>query len=178
MTNPKLISFVQLSLPRVDVFPLFTSIPFTIRVTTTTKSMKYNPTDKISKEEMFPAPPLRPRNVLFTHRRCFEIRAKRYRSVTSEVVGPLGGMGDLTDVRGSSQENDKVKVQNYGRTWIPSETDKEMGSWRQETVMRGNMNFKSTPGFESKTLSVKVRFLVGYLLELSVFTVSLCFPPE
>ncbi|KAI0783742.1 hypothetical protein C8Q75DRAFT_725249, partial [Abortiporus biennis] len=139
---------MELKLPSVNTFPIFTQIPFELTVTSVTKEMKYDEEDETSTERLFPSPPIHPKEVEFVLRRHVHLNAQGWKATDTDTVAAVGGMGKDT-------ENQKlVNVQVTNKQWLPSENEKHTGSWKQMTTMKSFIMFKSTPSFETPIFSM------------------------
>jgi len=149
---------MELQIPAINIFPLFTPIPITLQVTTLTKQMKFDESGENASEAMFPAPPLHAKEVDFSLRRYYHLNAQEWTASGSETVSYLGGMGK------EANGQDAVIIENAGKIWIPSEDDKRVGSWKQEVTMRSKIELKWTPTFETRIFSVRhqLRIKVGF----------------
>ncbi len=71
-------------MPSIRTFPLFTKIPFTLRVITTTKETKYD--EKDENQEVFPEPPRIAKAVTFLLRRKVILNTHGWRASDSETI--------------------------------------------------------------------------------------------
>ena len=142
----------QILLPKVESFPLFTRIPFKIRVITITKEMKYEQKDGNEGEKVFPVPPLHPREIEMVLRCHVYITATGWSSTDSATVAPIGGMGRAAPQNGVGSD----VVHTYEKKWVPHNTDKQTGSWRQETEMQSRFELKWSPSFSTRNLTQRV----------------------
>ena len=132
-------------MPDIRNLPLFTKIPFTLRVITTTKEMKYDENDE--HQEVFPEPPRAPKDVTFVLRRDIHLNARGWKASDSETIVYLGGMGKAAPLQG-----DGDVVTAFEKKWVPTVESKDVGSWKQETVMQSAFELKSTPTFTTPIL--------------------------
>lgn len=133
------------------MFPLFVKIPITLRITTTTKEMKYD--EKDEQETVFPEPPLHPKEVEFSLRRDIHLNARGWKAIDSETITYLGGMGKAAS---STLNGNGGVVTTFEKKWTPSANSKHLGFWTQETVMQTVIELKSTPSFSTPILSQRV----------------------
>ncbi|KAJ3488296.1 hypothetical protein NLI96_g2951 [Meripilus lineatus] len=151
---------MEFLLPKVAGLPLFTKIPFKLRVVTTTKEMKYTTRDESDAERVFPVPPILPKEVELSLRRQVYITARRWAATDSETVAPVGSMGKSA----SSETRDEV-VKTYEKRWVPCDKDNQTGSWRQQSEMQSTIELKWSPSFSTPNLTQR------HFLRLKV-----CFP--
>ncbi|KAJ3481968.1 hypothetical protein NLI96_g7293 [Meripilus lineatus] len=152
-------SKIELVLPDLPTFPLFTKIPFTLRIITTTKEMKYD--EKDEHKDVFPEPPHTPQGVTFILRRKMKLRAQGWDDKGSETIGHLGGLG-----KDSSPPETVLQSLSFtfDKKWVPSGNDKKVGSWRQETTVESAFELKCASSFATPILQqqnyirVKIEF--------------------
>lgn len=149
-------SSYQLKYPAIDVFPLFTLIPFTLKITTESKPMKHEDTPE--DKPIFPAPPTRPRDVTFELRREVRIAAKHWTATSGDTVTSVGGMGtSFTPCEADVAEKVWKPV---GDGQGPSDSKGPVGgkgTWLQETMFRSTILLKCPPSFDFETIGVEVR---------------------
>lgn len=114
--------------------------------------MKYEEKDESEAEKVFPVPPMHPKEVDLTLRRQVYITARRWAATDIQTLAPIGGMGKAA----SSSSPDHDVVQTYEKKWIPSNTDSQTGSWRQETEMQSAFELKWSPSFSTPNLTQRV----------------------
>ncbi|TCD69538.1 hypothetical protein EIP91_007161 [Steccherinum ochraceum] len=147
----------KVSLPDLEAFPLFTRIPYAIKVTTTTKRMSYNTDLEDTGIKLFPPPPTRSTEVQFSLRRLTSLRAKTSKAKVSEHVANLGGLG-----RGDSKQH--VDLEIAARRWNRHERKDGQGTWTQETILKSFITLRCSPTFSTRvldisyTMSIRVRF--------------------
>ncbi|KAJ3474845.1 hypothetical protein NLI96_g12225 [Meripilus lineatus] len=135
---------MELTLPALPSFPLFTKIPFTLRIVTTSKEKKYHA--KQEDHTVFPEPPRLPRNVSLTLKRTVTVTAQGWSSDGSETTAHLGGLGSA-----ASTEGGNVEVA-FDKKWVPSGVGK-MGQWTQESIISSSFQLSATPTFNTLILS-------------------------
>lgn len=145
----------KLIIPDLSMFPLFTKIPFTLRITTTTKEMKYD--EKDEQKEVFPEPPRTPQAVIFILRRKMKVNAKGWKDNGQETIGHLGGLGK--DSESPATESQSVSL-TFDKKWVSLGDEKKVGSWRQETVVESAFELKCTPSFLTPILEQRVQILI------------------
>ncbi|PCH35020.1 hypothetical protein WOLCODRAFT_165964 [Wolfiporia cocos MD-104 SS10] len=126
--------------PMIPIYPLFTNIPFSISIFTTSKSMKR--TDS----KHWPRPPRAAKEIDFELRRKVYVRAGRWDQYSSERVGSLGGMGDCL-------EHTDLHIEAPERQWSPAADDKSMGRWKQDATFTSSFQLKCPPTFKFATMS-------------------------
>lgn len=136
------------------MYPLFTPIPYTLRITTITKPMKKDEVDKMPQKPLFPTPPNRPSEVQFRLRRYIWLKAHWFTAVGDEDVTALGGLEIAASAPASNQS---VDVRIGDKEWIPSESDKNMGTYLQETTFASAFSFTCPPTFRTDIMRVNVR---------------------
>lgn len=137
-------------MPSIRTFPLFTKVPFTLCVTTTSKEKKFDERDK--RQEVFPEPPRVPRAVSFTLRREMHLNAEGWKGSDSETVAYVGGMGRLAAPAGDSDV-----VTTFEKKWVPSPKGRNLGNWKQVTTMDSTIELTTSPSFETPILRQYVR---------------------
>ncbi|KAH8082826.1 hypothetical protein BXZ70DRAFT_900966 [Cristinia sonorae] len=140
---------LELSFPKAQTYPLFTPIPYTLRVVTVTKPMKK---EEEEKKPLFPAPPSQPGEVEFRLHRNVFLKAKVFEEDGDEKVTTLGGLETATSAAVSGVP---VDVQVKEKVWTPSAKEKHLGTWTQETTFRSAFLFKCPPTFEAENMHVK-----------------------
>ncbi|KAH9950292.1 hypothetical protein B0H21DRAFT_566041 [Amylocystis lapponica] len=133
---------VELTLPTIDQFPLFTPIPYSMKVITFSKTMRR--TDACRDKAIFPAPPLHPREIEFFLRRSTNICAQAWEVSSGERVHCLGSMCD---------RNSAVHVSNAEKVWIALSDDPEKGMWKQEATFSHAIELKCSPTFRMDTIT-------------------------
>ncbi|KAH8107956.1 hypothetical protein BXZ70DRAFT_1003376 [Cristinia sonorae] len=168
---------MELSIPETQAYPLFTPIPYTLRVIAITKPMKKDEVEKNPTKPLFPTPPTRPTEVQFRLYRQLWLKAHAFTAKGNEKVSSLGGLETVTSAVASGLP---VNVDVREKEWIPAENDKNMGTWLQETTFRSAFVLTCAPTFQrstihlSYTISLKVEFPgIGNNLEAS-FPILVC----
>ncbi|KAI0802031.1 hypothetical protein BC629DRAFT_1252909, partial [Irpex lacteus] len=119
---------VTLDLPDIEVIPIFTSIPYTITITTHTKPMARD--EGITDDSLFPVPPTKPEEVSFWLESDVFMKTKSW----------------------TANRNDNF-VQTLDKVWIPEGEKKAgRGRWKQEVVFRSKLRLNCAPSFDSETL--------------------------
>ncbi|KAL6306459.1 hypothetical protein BKA93DRAFT_729648 [Sparassis latifolia] len=137
-----------LRLPDLIQFPLFTPIPFSIRIVSISKPMKREntPEDK----PIFPTPPQYPEEIQFELRRSVYVRAHAFDSRLGERAPFASGL----TVDSSSLESTRLE-----NVWIPSD-DKEKGTWKQEVTFSSKFVLRCPPTFQTRILKNEYRLQV------------------
>lgn len=138
----------KLVLPDFPTFPLFTPIPYILRIITVTKPQKYDPDDQTSSEPLFPAPPTHPNEIDFRLNRHVFLRSGLHSAGHEDHIADLGGMGKHSTGQG-------VTVHVNERKWMPK-ADEDEGSWLQESTMQGALVLTHSPGFETNQMTLHV----------------------
>ncbi|THH28249.1 hypothetical protein EUX98_g5935 [Antrodiella citrinella] len=148
----------ELHLPNYPSLPLFTPIPFVLRVLTKTKQEKFDAKDENPAEDLFPAPPTHPNQVEFQVRRYVTLRARLASDRREDHFADLAGMC-------KNGTGEGVEVHVNPRRWIPAKEDHDSdsagsnddrkGKWLQETIMRGTFVLNFPPGFETENLTLR-----------------------
>jgi len=141
---------VQVKMPKLDALPLFTNIPVTIHVMTTTKSMKRGDSEgRDTKERLFPCPPLDPKEIGFHLRRRIRLSARGWHEEGNENISPLGGLGK------TEAAEEQVNFRVGEKRWMPSEDDKTKGCWMQESTVDTTIHLTSSPSFSTRVMSIE-----------------------
>lgn len=141
-----------MKIPELTTLPLFTDIPVTLRIVTTTKPMsKEDSEGKDTKERLFPSPPLDPKEIGFHLRRRIHLNARGWEDEGKENIVPLGGLGK------AEAEEGQVSFRVEEKRWVPLEDDKHKGCWVRESTAGTTINLKSTPSFSTRVMSIEVR---------------------
>ncbi|TCD61739.1 hypothetical protein EIP91_007988 [Steccherinum ochraceum] len=143
---------MEISFPNTHMYPLFTPIPYTLRVTTISKPMKKDEADRKPNKPIFPSPPTKPTDVQFHLVRQIWLKAQWFTATGEESVTALGGMQTVASAVESGQP---VDVQVRDRDWIPSETDKNTGTWLQETTFSSAFVLTCPPTFSMELIRLK-----------------------
>ena len=136
---------------------MFVPIPFTINVSTTTKSMRKE--DVSGNKPIFPAPPRSAPEVEFKLMRKAEIKAQEWDENIEKkntMIGMLGGLGAASAIPSSHVP----RIDVLDKVWLPDtghgKYDEKKGSWRQETSFKSSFVLTCPPSFTTKELSISV----------------------
>ncbi|KAH9926845.1 hypothetical protein B0H21DRAFT_137373 [Amylocystis lapponica] len=133
---------MEFSYPAIEQFPLFTRIPFTLKIRTVSKPMK--PEDTSDNKPIFPAPPAQPREVQFNLERRTHMQAREWSYTSGDSLPSIGGMGtSLTP----------CNVEILEKIWRPT-SDSGKGVWVQETMFSSAILLKCPPTFRFDTISI------------------------
>ncbi|KAJ3491647.1 hypothetical protein NLI96_g561 [Meripilus lineatus] len=143
---------IDLSYPDVPVLPLFADIPFTLSIITETKEMKYDAADQ--HKDVFPVPPSNADNITFLLRRKVEMKVNGLSEERWETLAQLGALGKASPEL-SSETNPRDVSLTSEKWWIPTENDKQVGAWRQETTIKSTFRLRSTPTFSTPVFSAR-----------------------
>ncbi|KAI0087761.1 hypothetical protein BDY19DRAFT_953056 [Irpex rosettiformis] len=176
---------MTLVLPQLDIFPVFTSIPYTLTIMTLSKLVKHE--DKPTDETPFPLPPRNPHEVSFWLESDVFMKTKSWTAYRNDnFIAHLGGLGPRKGL--SKTKDSTVDVELQEKVWIPEGEEKdERGRWKQEVTFRSTLRFDCTPSFESETLNLRYRIKLrvdfpglgnSLKADFSVPIVSSIFPPS
>ena len=157
---------VQLLVPHIDSFPLFTYIPYTIVLTTFTAPMKLKgaAADAVELGEYPEAvekdlyPPL----VQDTSYLEFALRRYVDMPVAFKPSNPEEHVADIiarphADGDAAAAALLPVEAELGERIWIPDEDREGRGRWMQEATFHSRMYLRYTPSFLTEDVKVKVR---------------------
>ena len=165
---------MQLLVPHIDVFPLFTPIPYSIVVTTCTPPIKLKGgadeflVPEPNEKELYP--PLM-RDPSFIH---LELRRFVDMKVAFKPSNPEEHITDVIATTASGTGSAfPVEMEIGERTWVPDEENEGRGQWMQEATFHSRMYLRYTPTFVTEEVKIKVRYsLVSVgILGPSVLTV-------
>lgn len=145
----------QLSMPDIDIVPIFTSIPFTLTVTTTSKTVERD--EATTSAPIFPPVPVAPKDVELTIERSVYIRANTWSTSSTNYVARLGGLGSGLQPAAYAP----VEVEPMEKVWIPNRSadeKKQKGVWKQEVVLKSSFALNCSPAFDADTMGQKVNF--------------------
>ncbi|KAI0691289.1 hypothetical protein C8T65DRAFT_745494 [Cerioporus squamosus] len=168
---------VELSLPNVPVLPLFSDIPFTIRVTITTAPLPRSKADACpSDKPLFPPVPAEPKGVQFLLQRKVKLRAKAFTDNSSRDVAVFLGERRAGLPGGCAGP---VEVEPVVKEWVPVEgqlaIDKKdakgaqgdsggsadaKGSWLQRAVFHSTFRLDCPPTFAVHNIECSYRLVV------------------
>jgi hypothetical protein len=138
---------IALEIPELTSFPIAVAIPFHLRITTSTKSMKREELDKLIADgkEVFPAPPSDPSTIILR-------LDKRVRLKANYIAR------DRTRVDGHSLVPHDPVAYTFSidkPEWIPEIVGKDgnTGVWRRSVYLRAKAVLSGVPSFESKLIN-------------------------
>ncbi|KAJ3557999.1 hypothetical protein NM688_g1171 [Phlebia brevispora] len=147
----------MLKLPAVDVYPIFTPIPFILEIVTLSKPMKR---EDVFQGAVFPAPPHSPRTgVELKLVRDVSIKAQHQDGTSfGSLVAYLGGFAH------DESAGAEVQTEIPESIWIPDQAaqKKHLGTFKQAVTFKSSFTFHCAPTFMAETMSVR------YTLELKV----------
>lgn len=155
----------QLTRPFLYVLPLFVKIPFVIAITTRSRPVTRD------EKHVWPVPPSRPNEVRFElySRTKVCVRGLQSEERSGQIVAALGGM---------HEPSGDVDIESPERGWFPSETDPAKGVWKQEVFFSSWFELKSTPSFQTSTMSMEVcrkfRFQRARMPDISASIICIC----
>lgn len=117
--------------------------------------MKYDAADQ--HKDVFPVPPSNADNITFLLRRKVEMKVNGLSEERWETLAQLGALGKASPEL-SSETNPRDVSLTSEKWWIPTENDKQVGAWRQETTIKSTFRLRSTPTFSTPVFSARVRF--------------------
>ncbi|KAJ7647811.1 hypothetical protein FB45DRAFT_894523 [Roridomyces roridus] len=132
-------AYFTISLPSVPSIPVYTPIPFSIRITTETKALTRSerPEDKYGKP-LFPVPPT---EVTITLCRSAEVRVRRMLQFTLRR--------HVQDTFTLQAHEPQVVI--HEPEWVPKD-DKDKGIWRREVHLTFELLFPFAPTSNTKTI--------------------------
>ncbi|TFK93957.1 hypothetical protein K466DRAFT_642486 [Polyporus arcularius HHB13444] len=142
---------LELLVPHVDTFPLFSDIPYTIVVTTTTAPMKRKG-DAAPEKSLYPSAPRNPSELDFELRRFVDMKTPYQPSNPEEHVI------DIISKAHAPTPPVEVEVGNYH--WLPDGQKTDRGRWSQEVSFHSVMNFRFTPTFLTEELKIKYTLIL------------------
>ncbi|KAH9945341.1 uncharacterized protein BXZ73DRAFT_96330 [Epithele typhae] len=138
---------VELLVPHIDTFPLFTPVPYTVVVRTLSARVRLKG-DDCEGAEPFP-PPIRDAAPLaFALRRAVDMRTPLGPSAPEEHVA------DVLPVPGAGAG---VEVEVGERVWVPEPGGRRegRGRWAQAATFRSRMFLRCSPSFVTEEVKVK-----------------------
>ncbi|PIL35722.1 hypothetical protein GSI_02452 [Ganoderma sinense ZZ0214-1] len=158
---------VELLIPHVDTFPLFTNIPYTIVITTLSAPTKRKGNAGPHKN-LFPQVPRSASEIDFEMRRFVEMETPYQPSNPEEHVVDI--------ISKAHAPIPPVTVEIGKHTWIPEEGHDDRGRWRQEATFSSNMNLRYTPTFVTEEVKIKYSLFLRVEFSGSANTIRLCMP--
>lgn len=143
----------QFRYPTLMSVPIWTPIPFTLTVVTTSKTCKR--TSDSESGPIWPAPPTKPEDVRLELVRTAYVRTGHLTWTQKDRIALLGRLGE-------HKKGEDIRVQTAQKAWLPNSETK--GRWKQQTSFTSSLDLSCSPSFKSPTLSVEVCILSsGYL---------------
>ncbi|KAH9856559.1 hypothetical protein C2E23DRAFT_446511 [Lenzites betulinus] len=145
---------MELLVPHLDTFPLFTPVPYSIIITTTSAPVKRKG-NAPPPPDLFPLVPRSASEIDFDLRRFVDLQTPYFPSNPEEHVA------DVISKAHAPSPPVEVEITDY--MWIPAEGGKEdKGCWMQEATFSSSMILRCTPTFLTEEIKIK------YLLQLKV----------
>ncbi|KAI0787826.1 hypothetical protein C8Q74DRAFT_1409880 [Fomes fomentarius] len=144
---------MELLVPHIDAFPLFTDIPYTIIFTTLSAPVKRKG-DALLKKDLFPYAPRNPSEIDFELRRFVDMQT------AYEPSNPEEPVVDIISKAHAPVPPVDVEVGDYA--WIPDERKKDRGRWMQEVTFHSAMNLRFTPTFRTQEIKIKYTLILRY----------------
>ncbi|TFK85458.1 hypothetical protein K466DRAFT_601153 [Polyporus arcularius HHB13444] len=164
---------VELSLPDIPVLPLFSDIPFTIRVTTTTAPLARSKADASpSDKPVFPPVPVVPDGVQFVLERKVKLRANVFTDKSSRDAAVFLGKRK-SGIRGGCAG--PIETEPAVKEWVPSEGHEKdakgedtkggegldaTGSWLQRAVFHSTFQLDCPPTFAVQNIETSYQLVV------------------
>ncbi|OSX61251.1 hypothetical protein POSPLADRAFT_1047487 [Postia placenta MAD-698-R-SB12] len=124
--------------PSMTTFPLHTDIPFSVTITTLSKTC--TPGDS----KVWPVPPSSPHQVRFELRNKVDIRAHRLHRSHERSPASLGGM---------HYSRGNVDVETLPREWVATGSGSGGGKWRQTVTFKTAFQLRCPPTFRCATIA-------------------------
>ncbi|RPD75260.1 hypothetical protein L226DRAFT_570906 [Lentinus tigrinus ALCF2SS1-7] len=137
---------LELLVPHMDTFPLFSDIPYTIVVTTTSAPTKRKG-NAAPEKSLFPCAPRNPSEIDFELRRFIDMDTPYEPSNPEELVT------DIISKAHAPIPPVDVEVGNY--VWLPDAQKADRGRWSQEVSFHSYINLRFTPTFLTEQLKIK-----------------------
>ena len=151
----------QVTLPNVPELPIFTPIPITLHIATTSRPMRREDSQK--NELIFPSPPLSIANIELNLVLSVFLKAGNWIEYGTEEIASLGGFG--TSANASESRGITIpRIHVTEQSWIPelglsgkSDEKKQKGVWKQEASYTSTFQITCPPTFDSAGIDVRVR---------------------
>ncbi|KAI9057231.1 hypothetical protein FKP32DRAFT_1367553 [Trametes sanguinea] len=138
---------MELLVPHLDTFPLFTPIPYSIILTTVSAPTKRKGLAQPAKE-IFPPVPRSDTELDFELRRHVDLQTPYFPSNPEEHVA------DIISKALAPDPPVDIEVTDY--VWLPEEGKEDRGCWMQEATFHSSMILRCTPTF--LTEEIKTRY--------------------
>ncbi|EPS98298.1 hypothetical protein FOMPIDRAFT_1031598 [Fomitopsis schrenkii] len=135
---------VEFRYPTLMSVPIWTPIPFTLTVVTTSKTCKR--TSDSESGPIWPAPPTKPEDVRLELVRTAYVRTGHLTWTQKDRIALLGRLGE-------HKKGEDIRVQTAQKAWLPNSETK--GRWKQQTSFTSSLDLSCSPSFKSPTLSVE-----------------------
>ncbi|KAI9000629.1 hypothetical protein BD414DRAFT_472271 [Trametes punicea] len=144
---------MELLVPHLDTFPLFTPVPYSIIVTTITAPTKRKGLAQPT-TDVFPPIPRSASEIGFELHRHVDLQTPYFPSNPEEHVT------DIISKAHAPVPPVEVEVTDY--MWLPEEGKEDRGCWMQEATFHSSLSLRYTPTFVTEEIKVK------YALHLKV----------
>lgn len=131
--------------PSMTTFPLHTDIPFSVTITTLSKTC--TPGDS----KVWPVPPSSPHQVRFELRNKVDIRAHRLHRSHERSPASLGGM---------HYSRGNVDVETLPREWVATGSGSGGGKWRQTVTFKTAFQLRCPLTFRCATIANEYRLFL------------------
>ncbi|KAF7362367.1 Arrestin-N domain-containing protein [Mycena venus] len=134
---------IELTVPDLPSFPMFTPIPFSFHVMTKTKPVHQNDLDHKG-EKLFPAPPDSPDDIELVLHLLGHMRAHGSSEELNEKFELKGSLGDKASTA-------NVRITTDEPVWTPLPDHKDKGTWQRGVRFDGLMTIPFAPTFSAQT---------------------------
>ncbi|CCM05840.1 uncharacterized protein FIBRA_08076 [Fibroporia radiculosa] len=141
---------VEMKYPQLRAFPIYTAIPFTVTISTTSKATKRGETSDA--KPIWPSPPVTSQDIRFELRREVHVVSQHLSGIFHEKNIPLDGM---------DRSATEVKVNVLPKKWVPLDTDASKGKWKQQTTFSSTIFLSCTPTFKSSRVEISYTMHIG-----------------
>ncbi|KAJ6491707.1 hypothetical protein C8R47DRAFT_1214504 [Mycena vitilis] len=136
-------AMMELVLPDLPSYPMFTGIPYSFHVVTKTKPVHHDDLDH-KHGKLFPAPPTSPADIELDLHILGHLRAHGTTESMDEKFELKGSLGDKDAVS-------SVRVTSDEPEWTPLPDHKDKGSWKRAVHFEGLMTIPFAPTFTTDT---------------------------
>ncbi|KAH9902881.1 hypothetical protein C8Q73DRAFT_634724 [Cubamyces lactineus] len=144
---------MELLVPHLDTFPLFTEVPYSIIITTISAPTKRKGAAQPAKD-VFPPVPRSASEIDFELRRHVDLQTPYFPSNPEEYVT------DIISKAHAPVPPVDVEITDY--VWLPEEGKEDRGCWMQEATFHSSLILRYTPTFLTEEIKIK------YTLHLKV----------
>ena len=147
VAQPSLSALLQLLVPHMPTFPLFTYIPYSIIITTLSAPVTRKGNEGPEKN-LYPPIPCSASELDFEMRRWVDMETPYKPSNPEEHVV------DIISKAHTPIPPVEVEMGNY--EWVPDQERPDRGRWRREVTFHSHMNLRYTPTFLTEEIKIKV----------------------